>query len=231
VVVLADGSKVSLDAATRVDVSYRHDGRALRLEQGRAKFDVAKDPLRPFAVAAGDETVVATGTEFSVELVRRQVRVVLYEGHVAVLGPASVKGTPQPVRLAARAAPADQLLVPGRELVMNASAQVATVAAADPVRTLAWEGGQLVFVDEPLATGAGAGHGGLHGRRHPRLRRGRDRRFPGAHPRTRRGDPVRRQGWLRRFFRGWPPRASCPWAASSECHQDIPRRASWGEAP
>jgi transmembrane sensor len=152
VVVLADGSKISLDAATRVDVSYRHDGRALQLEQGRAKFDVAKDPLRPFSVAAGDETVVATGTEFSVELVRRQVRVVLYEGHVAVLGPSSVKGAPQPVRLAARAAPADQLLLPGRELVMNASAQVATVAAADPIRTLAWEGGQLVFVDEPLAT-------------------------------------------------------------------------------
>ncbi|HZZ35859.1 MAG TPA: FecR domain-containing protein, partial [Caulobacteraceae bacterium] len=143
VVVLADGSKVSLDAATKVDVGFRGDRRALRLEKGRAKFDVARDPLRPFSVAAGDKTVVATGTAFSVELVRRQVRVVLYEGHVAVLGPSTAVGTPQPVRLASGAAPADQVLTPGRELVINTTASVATVTVADPARTLAWEGGQL----------------------------------------------------------------------------------------
>jgi transmembrane sensor len=76
---------------------------------------------------------------------------VLYEGHVAVLGPANnLKGPPQPVRLATRGTPADQLLTPGRELVMNTAAPVATVMVTDPARTLAWEGGQLVFDDEPL---------------------------------------------------------------------------------
>ena len=45
----------------------------LRLESGRAAFDVAKDAQRPFSVAVGDRVVVATGTEFSVEKVNREI--------------------------------------------------------------------------------------------------------------------------------------------------------------
>src|SRR3546814_14684556 len=53
-----------------------------------------KDPLRPFSVAAAGKIVVATGTEFSVELLGRETRVILYEGHVAVLnGSAATRDT------------------------------------------------------------------------------------------------------------------------------------------
>lgn len=48
VVALADGSMLSLDASTRVDVRYLGDRRELWLRSGRAKFVVAKDPLRLF---------------------------------------------------------------------------------------------------------------------------------------------------------------------------------------
>lgn len=158
VVALKDGSKISLDADTVVKVRYSSDKRLLWLDRGRAKFDVAKDALRPFSVTAADKMVVATGTAFSVELINAQVRVVLYEGHVAVL-----KREPQDGTDAARAtpvevgsAPADRLLTPGRELVMpdRSPAQLAPEAAmlepADPERSLSWEGGLLVFIDEPL---------------------------------------------------------------------------------
>ncbi len=144
--------KLSLDAATRLDVRYRGARRELTLERGRAKFDVAKNPLRPFTVAAGDKLVVATGTEFSVELLRRQVRVILYEGHVSVLTKGAGASTDTPIRLAQHSAPADQVLTPGRELVATIAAPVASVTLTDPARTLSWEGGQLVFVDEPLAS-------------------------------------------------------------------------------
>src|SRR3546814_7568044 len=51
-------------------------------------------PLRPFSVAAAGKIVVATGTEFSVELLGRETRVILYEGHVAVLnGSAATRDT------------------------------------------------------------------------------------------------------------------------------------------
>src|SRR3546814_12464145 len=49
---------------------------------------------RPFSVAAAGKIVVATGTEFSVELLGRETRVILYEGHVAVLnGSAATRDT------------------------------------------------------------------------------------------------------------------------------------------
>lgn len=156
IVVLDDGSRVSLDAESRVEVRYSRDRRELWLEKGRAKFQVAREPLRPFSVNAADKVVVATGTEFSVELLASEVHVILYEGSVEVLNDQPRAGPPQPVRMAQQAeAPsrvsAVKKLVPGRELIAKVSAVDARVKPADPVRSLAWESGQLAFNDESLA--------------------------------------------------------------------------------
>src|SRR3546814_3966246 len=67
VVTLADGSTVSLDAASEVRVAYSERARELALVRGQARFDVAHDPRRPFAVQARDQRVVATGTAFNVD--------------------------------------------------------------------------------------------------------------------------------------------------------------------
>ncbi len=154
VVRLDDGSRVSLDASSRVLVAYSSGQRALTLENGRAKFDVAKDPLRPFSVKVGQKTVVATGTAFSVELLRNQVRVFLYEGHVSVLTREGSGKSDIPVRIAKRETPADQMLVPGTELVADMGATSATVTPADVERSLSWEAGRISFIDEPLASAA-----------------------------------------------------------------------------
>jgi transmembrane sensor len=154
IAVLEDGSKLSLDADTEVDVRLSRNRRELALLRGRAKFDVAKDPLRPFTVTAGDKMVVATGTSFSVELLDRRVHVLLYEGHVAVLEAKNERSVPQ--RGAAgggQAMAADQALTPGRELVASIGVPVpATVTRSDPSRSLLWESGQLSFDDEPLSS-------------------------------------------------------------------------------
>lgn len=149
---LADGSRLSLDAQTRVAVEYEKDHRRLTLLAGRAKFDVAKDATRPFTVTAGDRTVIATGTAFSVELLDRQVHVIVYEGHVAV-----VRGTvPAPAMLLRIKAQPDKVatgLAPGAELIADLALPAPPqVVQADVGRSLAWEGGQLDFVDEPLGT-------------------------------------------------------------------------------
>lgn len=148
VVRLDDGSRLSLDASTRVSVVYSDDRRALVLERGRAKFEVAKDPLRPFTVRAGRRAVVATGTAFSVELLHNQMRVLLYEGQVAVVEQPSPRTTS---RATPRTDPGRQL-VPGQELVANLSSGATEVVQAEVGRSLAWEGGRLDFVDEPLAS-------------------------------------------------------------------------------
>lgn len=156
VVALSDGSKLSLDADTVVRVSYTHENRKLWLDRGRARFEVAKNPLRPFSVTAGDEVVVATGTAFSVELLQKQVHVVLYEGHVVLMDRRG-EGVRRTVAIGPRTVLAEQLLVPGQELIVPAraapiaaAAVPAVVAPSDPARSLSWEGGQMVFEDESL---------------------------------------------------------------------------------
>ena len=150
VIVLADGSRVSLDASSRVDVRYTSGERQLWLKTGRAKFTVAKDPLRPFSVEAGNRLVVATGTQFSVERVSNEVRVILYEGHVSVME-TGIGGTkPRALSVGPKRVSAEQLLTPGREMVVSATEPVARVADIDLARSVTWEGGILEFVDEPL---------------------------------------------------------------------------------
>ncbi len=174
VAVLADGSRLSLDAASRVEVRMGRERRELRLLAGRAKFDVAKDALRPFSVAVGDKLVVATGTAFSVEMLRRRMHVILYEGHVEVLEqPRTILPTGRQ-RLRPLPMPSGRTLAPGHELVaalgsmMNddvpgaggdipiGEPRLAPPVAilpvnADGARSLSWEAGQLSFSNESLA--------------------------------------------------------------------------------
>lgn len=144
-VILEDGSRLSLDADSKVKVRLGDNRRELELVRGRAKFDVAKDTLRPFTVSAGDRIVVATGTAFSVELLTRKVHVILYEGRVNVL-PASANA-----RGRRRGREAGELqLAPGRELVAPIAAASAQVQPGDLNGTLSWEAGFLTFENVTL---------------------------------------------------------------------------------
>ena len=49
IAMLEDGSRLTLDADSQVDVRMTPERRILTMLRGRAKFDVAKDPLRPFS--------------------------------------------------------------------------------------------------------------------------------------------------------------------------------------
>lgn len=164
IVVLDDSSKLSLDADTTVKVRYSGKSRQLWLEQGRAKFDVAKDPLRPFSVAVRGKLVVATGTEFSVELLGPETRVILYDGHVAVID-RGTRTTEAANKLFSRpqSDQSDYLAMDaGNELIVteahtNAGAVTKRrptihLRKSDDLDTSAdWETGQLVFENETLA--------------------------------------------------------------------------------
>lgn len=62
---LSDGSKVTLDSDSRVEVAMSEAERRLRLRHGAARFAVASDP-RPFVVEAGSGTVEARQAVFDV---------------------------------------------------------------------------------------------------------------------------------------------------------------------
>lgn len=81
---LSDGSYLILDTDTLVSMNYRSDERELRLEHGRARFEVAHEK-RPFVVEAGDSEVIARGTVFDVSVIEpNEVRVHLLRGKVEV---------------------------------------------------------------------------------------------------------------------------------------------------
>lgn len=81
---LADGSVVTLDAGSAVEVAFTGDARRLVLSRGRARFSVAHDG-RPFTVAAGGGETIARGTVFDVALTPDgRVAVALWRGVVDV---------------------------------------------------------------------------------------------------------------------------------------------------
>jgi transmembrane sensor len=81
---LPDGSVVTLDTDSRIAFTLTAHNRIVRLVHGRARFDVAHNPARPFVVEAGGQTVTATGTVFDVALYGENLRVTLLRGSVDV---------------------------------------------------------------------------------------------------------------------------------------------------
>ncbi len=169
IVTLADGSQITLDARSEVTVRYSDDARALTLVQGQAQFDVAHDVARPFTVTAQGHKVVATGTAFDVDLLGRSLLVTLITGHVVVLPQSAPTrawvpdAPPQGARSATLAGAASRALSaageatdriyldPGEQLLMAPSA-APRISRIDIARVTAWESGEVVFDNEPLAS-------------------------------------------------------------------------------
>jgi transmembrane sensor len=96
---LRDGSRVTLDADSALNVDFTPSGRSLNLARGEAFFQVAKDPARPFVVSASGTQVRAIGTEFDVRIADRRMVVAVVEGAVQLTSPAAApspsdSGTP-----------------------------------------------------------------------------------------------------------------------------------------
>lgn len=84
-VALAEGSRVTLNTMTQVRPELTRKLRGIDLIEGEALFDVAKDPARPFIVHAGDFSVRAVGTSFTVRRTGPDaIKVVVTEGVVEV---------------------------------------------------------------------------------------------------------------------------------------------------
>ena len=150
---LHDHSRITLDAATRLRVRYSNDVREIELKEGQAQFSVAADPTRPFKVRAGNRTIVALGTVFTVEYVDRRVRVAMMEGRVAVVSsnphpPSPMPSTPvgEPAGLKS-----DSIeLSAGEELRVSQAGQSSLIPNADIEAATAWRDGKVIFRGEPL---------------------------------------------------------------------------------
>jgi transmembrane sensor len=133
-ITLADGSKVTLGAATTLRVRLGKTQRDAVLVDGEAAFDVAHQPSRPFVVAAGDREIRVLGTEFNVLNHGDRLDVTVRRGLVAV------SGDGQSVQVAK-----------GQKLTHAKGAAISPIKAVDPEAEFAWSKGQLIYRDAPLS--------------------------------------------------------------------------------
>ncbi|GAB2693868.1 FecR domain-containing protein [Aliiglaciecola sp. 3_MG-2023] len=81
---LPDGSTISLNTNTQINVEFNDNYRELWLQTGEAFFDIAKDPSRPFLIHTGTKTVRVVGTKFNIKLSQSGFDIAVAEGIVAV---------------------------------------------------------------------------------------------------------------------------------------------------
>lgn len=175
-VVLADGSQVTLNTDTQIQVVYSGGYRRVHLLQGEALFTVAKQAARPFRVYAGNGRIEALGTAFSVYLNGAEVDVAVTEGRVSLaaaqpFGSAVRQLAPQAPDRRAKAGSTPDLdddrmqslgiiaaghLATIHDVGANAASGasalqgVRTVAPQELARRLAWREGIMVFSGETL---------------------------------------------------------------------------------
>ena len=145
---LSDGSAVTLNTDTLIEVQYSAAERTVLLRRGEGHFIVADDVDRPFNVYAGSRVVQAVGTAFNVQLGPSDaVEVTVTDGTVVLgqlrdstSGIVQTRFEPQPTTVSA-----------GEIAILNE--QISTVEKLDPEDIdiqLAWQRGMIVFQGEPL---------------------------------------------------------------------------------
>ena len=135
---LADGSVVTLNTDSRVEVRYTGASRILRLLQGEALFVVENDARRPFVVDAGDVAVTALGTQFNIYRHDSVTDIAVTEGLVRI---ATRPGEHTEVSAG------EQAHVDGGRITIRRNANIAAA--------IAWRDRKLVFDDAPLAAVVG----------------------------------------------------------------------------
>lgn len=154
VVTLPDGSRLTLNAGTRVDLAYSKAERRIILRAGEVYAEVAKNPDRPFIVQSARGEARAVGTAFSVRMREGSDRVIVTEGLVEVsAGPALASG-PVSVSAGMKTLPSGQLPVRlAANQMVNVASQVGLVTERDAeavAQSLAWRDRRLYFSNVAL---------------------------------------------------------------------------------
>jgi transmembrane sensor len=148
---LPDGSVAELRDGAEITVEFTDTQRRVVLRRGEVYFRVAKNPARPFVVAAGGVEVRAVGTAFSVDFGQSTVEVLVTEGKVSVATTArksAPAGATQPM-------PEPLFVDAGHGLTVLTSARPEQaerrpVSDADLQSRLAWRSPRLEFSGTPL---------------------------------------------------------------------------------
>jgi len=146
---LPDGTRININTGTALSVDFSEDELRVRLLQGEAFMEVARDPSRPFVVDSTAGEVRALGTAFATRLRGRSIlEVTVTEGRVAVAS----KSPRSRERQGIHNEPAATVEVSaGNEAVIAGDVEhVAAIDDSELTRRLSWRSGVVVFAGDPL---------------------------------------------------------------------------------
>lgn len=144
---LPDGTRLRLDTATQIEVTYYKQRREVKLLDGQAVFAVHHDATRPFHVLAGPLQVTVVGTQFSVRHTPRVpgtdgVQVAVEEGKVRV---ARLHGSSDDGE-----ASNGMFLTAGQQIASDSQGTLSPVVAVASDGFAPWREQRISFIDTPL---------------------------------------------------------------------------------
>lgn len=150
-VVLDDGSIITLNTSSRIEVKYAERSRFIRLVRGEALFEVAHDTARPFDVSVGTAVVRAVGTQFNIDRRTDRTTVTVVQGSVKVMAEherpqGSAAGSSDPSRESV-----SEVIAAAQRIVVTESGMSPPERIADLAPVTAWTQRQLVFENQPLS--------------------------------------------------------------------------------
>lgn len=141
--ILSDGTKVTLDAASSIRYPTVFTGKERRVEiTGQAYFEVTHDAAKPFIVQKNEMSVQVYGTEFNVYAYddEAMIKTTLVRGSVEVSN-SDPSGTLK-----------TQLLTPGQQAITTKSGTIGLDKKADVEQAIAWKNGFFQFRETDLKT-------------------------------------------------------------------------------
>jgi transmembrane sensor len=153
-VILADGSRITLNTATSLTVRYSVKHRRIDLERGEALFTVKHDAARPFDVTSGEIVTRALGTEFNVDVRSSRIVVSVLEGVVRVAAVEEATGTASDENAGSDHGAVPSLhvnaLATGQAVQFSPTDRAFQQTKADLRRIAAWRTRRLEFSDAPF---------------------------------------------------------------------------------
>jgi len=159
-ITLEDGSRMHLNSASSIEISFDAEVRQLSLTRGEGVFDVEHDSNRPFVVLAGKNKIIALGTRFSVYHTGDQdIQVTVLDGRVAIVpveqsvemavkqfskALVSVENGPQGEQ------PESVILEADQQARLSVEGQISSLVKVRAASETAWIEGKLVFDNTPL---------------------------------------------------------------------------------
>ena len=138
VVTLSDGTRIDMNAGSRLSVRMGASARRVTMDDAEAVFDVAKNPRRPFLIDAGDRTVRVVGTQFNVRRRDGVQSVTVRRGVVEVTPGSGASGR-------------TYRLTVGQRLDHTEGATGSVLRTALPDDAMSWRTGRLIYRGEPLS--------------------------------------------------------------------------------